>query len=299
MKADDFARGTEQLTNPITIGKVHYLQHWLHKLPTFLQRKIILSASRKSSKMGFVVEPYAFFLFYEIEDLEAANRLLPDGFKVAKSRVFEQDPERYYGIVSLFRLHTSTFWGARSEFYVVAKNVDTGLTSWVILDYVSDTISYDHKNGLRSAEAEEAIITTTYEGKFLADITNKNNGRRIACSANLSKAQTKTLDEKLWIEGNTSIAYGRELAEKGDLFSLTFLPEEMAKAWEVPLDNIQLTENSWYPEIFGGRLQQAACFPFAQHMLSDSPGNSTHYGSKSKLRSAANSVNFDKIRRFK
>lgn len=26
-------------------------------------------------------------------------------------------------------------------------------------------------NGLRSAEAEEAIITTTYEGKFLADMS--------------------------------------------------------------------------------------------------------------------------------
>jgi len=299
MKVKDFACGTERLVSPITVGKVHYLQRWLKMLPKSWQRGLVANAAKKATKMGFVVEPYALFLFYELNDPDKATMLLPDGFEVMKSRVFEGDEEKYYGIASVFRLHTSTFWGARSEFYVVAKNTETGLMSWVILDYVSDTISYDQKNGLRSAEAEKAVVTTTCEGEFLADIANQDDGRRISCRADLTQHQPRLLDEKLWIEGNTSIAYGRELACDGDLFSLTFLPEEMKSAWEIPLEGVSIEEISWFPEVFGGRLAQVACFPFAQHMLSDSPSNSTFYGSKTALQQAAEAVDFEKLGEFK
>lgn len=109
MKVDDFAGGSERLVNPIEVGKVHYLQRYLRILPKSWQRKIVTNASKKAPKMGFVVEPYAFFLFYEIKDLNRVEHLLPSDFEVAKSRVFADDAEKYYGIVSLFRLHTSTW----------------------------------------------------------------------------------------------------------------------------------------------------------------------------------------------
>ncbi len=293
MKVSEFARGSERMIDPIEVGKVHYLQQWLKRMPKGWQRKIVTNAAKKSPKMGFVVEPYAFFLFYEIEDLESVNQLLPDGFEIMKARVFEGDEEKYLGIVSLFRLHTSTFWGARAEFYVVARNQSTGLISWVILDYVSDTISYDQKHGLRSAEAKQAIITTTCEGKILAEIENAADGRRVACVANLANPRTRKLDEKLWIEGNTSIAYGREIANDGKLFSLTFMPQEMQQAWEINTDDVEVDALTWFPEILGGELVQAACFPFAQHMLADSPGTSTFYGSREALQKAAEAVRFE------
>lgn len=293
MNVDKFAYGSERLVNPIEVGKVHYLQQWLRKLPKAWQRKIVTSAAQKTPKMGFVVEPYAFFLFYEIDDPSKVTPLLPDGFEPMKSRVFAGDVEKFYGIVSIFRVHTSTFWGARAEFYTVAKNTATGLMSWVILDYISDTISYDQKHGLRSAEAERAVVATTCEGKLLADISNSLSGQRVACEASLLHPKVRMLDEKLWIEGNTSIAYGREIANDGKLFSLTFMPEEMSWAWEIPLSDVVVKEISWYPEVLGGKLASAACFPFAQHMLADSPGTSTFYGSKAALRQAAAAVQFD------
>ena len=292
MNINDFARGTERLVDPIQVGKIHYFQRWLRILPKAWQRKIVTAASKKQTKMGFIVEPYAFFLFYEIQDVKVANALLPEGFEVMKSRVFAGDEEKYYAIASMFRLHTSTFWGARSEFYVVAKNRKTGLMSWVILDYLSDTISYDKKHGLRSAEAKKAVMTTTCEGKLLVDIAHATDGRRVACEADLSGHKKRALDERLWLEGNTSIAYGKELAKNGDLFSLTFLPEEMSEAWEIPVKDVTIEEFSWYPEVFGEKPVGAACFPFAQHMLSDSPGNSTFYGSKASLEKAAKAVRF-------
>ena len=53
----------------------------------------------------------------------------------------------------------------------------------------------------------------------------------------------RPLNEKLWIEGNTSVAYSDELSGfNGDTFSLTFLPREMKEAWEIPLKDIKTAD---------------------------------------------------------
>lgn len=241
MNVSDFAEGTESIINPMDVGSVHHMQKKLCKLPKWLQRKIVLSACKKSSKMGFIVEPYAFFLFYEMEEPERVQKLLPKGFTPLKSAVFEGDEEKYYGITSIFRVHSSFFWGTRAEFYVVAKNEKTGLMSWVILDYVSDTISYDYRSGLRSPEATQAVITTTCEGDFIANITRAKDQRHLDLTANLKNGKMRKLNEKLWIEGNTSIAYSEILDDfAGDLFSLTFLPRKMQEAAEIPVSDVEI-----------------------------------------------------------
>ena len=299
MNVKSFAEGTEKLVDPMNVGMTHYMQTKLRRLPIWLQRKIVTKASRKAEKMGFVVEPYAFFLFYEIESPEKVQKYLPDGFKPAKSSVFKGEDEKYWGIASIFRLHTSAFWGARSELYTIAENTETGLLSWIIIDYLSDTISYDKKSGLRSPTTYPAVITTTCEGEFIANLKEIDSGKSIVCEASLEHPKMLPLDKRLWIEGNTSIAYGREVGgEDGSLFSLTFLPEEMKQAWKIPLEDIKTSKVEFYPSIFGGKLGEAACFPFAQHMLSDSPGQSTHYGSEEALRRAAMEVDFKKIKTF-
>lgn len=293
MNVRDFTRGTEAMINPMDVGTVHHMQKKLCKLPRWIQRKIITNACKKAQKMGFIVEPYAFFLFYEMEEPDRVQKFLPKGFKPAKSSVFEGDAPKYYGITSVFRVHTSFFWGIRAEFYVVAENEETGLMSWVILDYVSDTISYDYKNGLRSPEAVRAVCATTCEGELIADVTRVKDKRRLDFSANLKNGKMRKLNEKLWIEGNTSIAYSEILDDfAGDLFSLTFLPREMKEALEIPVSDVGIKEFSWFPEAMGGKLGKAACFPYAQHMLSDSPGNSTYYGNKEDLKKAAEAMKF-------
>ena len=293
MNISDFAIGSEKMINPMEVGKVHYMQTKLKKLPKFIQRKIVTGATKKSGQMGFVVEPYCFFLFYELDDPEKVQKYLPKSFRPIKSCAFEGDTPRYYGICSIFRLHTSVFWGARAEFYVVAENIETHQMSWIILDYISDSISYDHEHGLRSPEATGAVVTTTCEGRFLADLRHCETKKCINIEADLNNFTNRKLDEQLWIEGNTSIAYGEKLARNnGDLFSLTFLPREMQTAWTIPAKDIKVKQLSWYPEIFDAKIAGAVCFPFAQHMLSDRPGASTHYGSKAALEKAANNVKF-------
>ncbi|MBQ3352391.1 hypothetical protein IJG91_01895 [Candidatus Saccharibacteria bacterium] len=298
MNVIEFAKGTEKMIDPIKVGTLHHMQQKLKNLPAFIERKIVTSAAKKADKMGFVVEPYAFFLVYEIDDLARFQRDLPDSFVPAKAKVFEGDAEKYIGIICIFRAHTSAFWGSRAEFYAIAKNEVTGLKSWIILDYLSDTISFDEKHGLRSPSVDNAAVTTTCEGDYLAEI--QQNGKTVIdIEASLKHPKTKKLDEQLWIDGNTSIAYSKELGGKdGDLFSLTFLPQEMESAWEIPLADVRKAKVIPYPEISKGKLTKAVCFPFAQHMLSDSPGTKTHYGSKEALEAAAVKIDFKKLKGF-
>ena len=159
-------------------------------------------------------------------------------------------------------------------------------------------ISYDEKHGLKSPDASHAVMTTTCEGEFICDMKTADGRKYVECEASLKKAKMRPLNQRLWIEGNTSIAYGR-LAGKpdGDLFSLTFFPEEMKQALDIPLEDVRkfnaATETTGK---FGAVLDKVLTFPFAQHMLSDAPGQQTHYGSEAALRKAVESVNFAKIK---
>ncbi|MBQ2672572.1 hypothetical protein IJG01_01190 [Candidatus Saccharibacteria bacterium] len=293
----DYAKNVEKLVDPMAVGKVHYLQTKMKHLPIWAQRKIVTKASEKASKMPFVVEPYCTFLFYEIKEPAKIQKYLPEGFEPAKTAVFENGPEKYYGIVTMFRIHTSVFWGARTEFYLVAENKNTGLLSWIMCDYISDTISYDEKHGLKSPDAKGTVMTTTCEGDFVCDTENAEKTKYAKCGMSLLNAKMKPLNQRLWIEGNTSIAYGRTSGQAdGDLFSLTFFPEEMKQALEVPLKDVRRADVFCSVGKVGGVLERAASFPYAQHMLSDSPGQRTHYGNEQKLRQAVEAVDFSKIK---
>lgn len=297
MNVLEYAKGVEKLVDPMEVGKVLYMQTKLRKLPVWAQRKIVSSATAKADKMPFVVEPYCTFMFYEITEPGKMQKFLPAGFQPAKAAVFVGDAPKYYGIVTMFRVHSSVFWGARTEFYLVVENAETGLLSWIICDYISDTISYDAKHGLKSPDAYRAVMTTTCEGDFVCDMSDGSGKKYVRSEMNLVDAKMRALDPKLWIEGNTSIAYGRLAGEEdGDLFSLTFFPEEMKSALEVPIAKVRKAEVLCGTGKLGGVLERAVSFPYAQHMLSDAPERRTHYGSEKALRAAVEKVNFKKIK---
>lgn len=109
----------------------------------------------------------------------------------------------------------------------------------------------------------------------------------------------RPLDRRFWVEGNLSVGYGRPLsADEADVFSLTFLPEEMACALDVPLDGLNLECLTWHADLLVSRPAKLACFPFAQHVLSDSPGRASGYASERELARAAHAVDFGGLRAF-
>ncbi len=291
----DFIKGVESLVNPITVGSLHFIQSLNRFLPKTIQKLLVKSSGKKIPYMGFIVEPYSFFLCYEIDDIDKANSLLPDNFKLIKTHIFKNDEPKYYGIIGCFRSHTSAFWGTRAECYIIAEDQKTRLLSWIIVDYDSDTISYDNQNGLKDPNAK-AIHATDYDGDLYVDIKQNTGDRRLSFVANLNNAQTKQLDQRLWLEGNLSIGYGRVISDnKADIFSLKFKPEEVANALDIPIGNFKLEENSWYPGLFKTVPQNLVCFPYAQHFISDSPGSSSKLMNKDDLIKSINNLDFNSI----
>ena len=296
MDKNNFAKGVERLIDPISVGTLHFIQSFNRLLPRSIQARLITASSQKIPYMGFVVEPYSSFLCYEIADIDKAKALLPDNFELIKTKIFENDEPKYYCIFGCFRAHTSAFWGARTEFYIIAEDQKTGLLSWIIVDYDTDTISYDKKNGLRSPNSSKSVITINHRGKLFVDIKRDDNSRGLTFDANIESGKMASLDQRLWLEGNLSIGYGKVLSNNNaDIFSLKFEPCEVEKALQIPQDNLNLELNSWYPGLFANKPAQIVCFPYAQHFVSDNVGYSSSLKNKDELLAAIKSIEFNKI----
>lgn len=292
----NFAKNVEKLIDPISVGSIHFIQQFNQLLPKTIQKKLMNSSSEKIPYMGFVVEPYSTFLCYEINDLEKAKSLLPKNFELIKTSIFANDEPKYYAIFGCIRAHTSAFWGVRNEFYIIAENKETGLLSWIIVDYDTSTISYDDKHGLRAPNADQAVVTIDYDGVVLVDIQNKIKDRKLIFSANIENTKMSSLDQRLWLEGNLSIGYGPNLSDNGPkIFSLKFDPKDVEKALQIPFENLIIEANSWYEGLFEKTPSQVVCFPYAQHFLSDSPGFASNLKNEAELVSATEKIDFSKI----
>jgi hypothetical protein len=299
MNKENFAKGVERLINPISVGGLHFIQPFNALLPKTIQRLLVKASAKKTPHMGFVVEPYSLFLCYEIIDLEKAQSLLPDGFKLIKTKVFFDDMPKYYCIFGNIRAHTSAFWGIRTEFYVIAEDTKTGLLSWIIISYDTDTISYDSKNGLTAPNANRSVLTINHRGRLFLDIQRDDQSRKLILEADIEKGEMRCLDQRLWLEGNLSIGYGKDLAEKdGDIFSLRFEPCEVEKALYIPAEALDIETNTWFPGLFADKPSQVACFPYAQHFVSDSPGTSSNLKNRDELIAADKALDFDTIEAF-
>ncbi|MFD2387030.1 hypothetical protein [Enterococcus rivorum] len=224
--------------------------------------------------MGFVVEPYSVFLCYEIKDLEQAKALIPDNFSLIKTKIFTEDEPKYYMIFTCFNVHSSAFWGTRLEVNIIAENKETGLLSWLIIDYDTNTLSYDKKNGLMESNAEKALVTTDFEGNIIVDIKNSLKKRSLIFDCQMSNSKLEKLDQRLWLEGNLSVGYGKEISlNSSDVFSLKFDPKEVEKGFNIPLEQVNIVKNTWYEGLIDTEPTMAVYFPYAQHYLSDSPGH--------------------------
>jgi hypothetical protein len=298
MNTDKFVEGVERLIKPIEVGTLHYMQNFNDMLPTNVQKKIVSKSANVTPYMGFVVEPYSYFLNYELKDLELAKSFLPDGFRLIKTKIFDDDEPKYYGIFGCFNAHTSGFWGLIVEFYIIAENEATGMLSWIIVDYDTNTITYDPGSGLSSPNAKESIMTVDYNGVVMMDSKNNDN-RRLKFNSNISHGQFKALDQRLWIEGNLSIAYGKKKSkEDPGLFSLTFDPREFEKGLKIDKSDLEIVHNDWFPGLFEEQPSQILCFPYAQHFLSDSPGHSSDIRTTEEMLAKHDDVNFAEIPLF-
>lgn len=264
-----FIGKSESLVKPQDVTAISFLGDFNKLLSKKTQHKIMIRGSRKIPYMGFIVDPYCLFLSYPIKNKAAAQAMLPQGYELAEASVFRNDRKYPMVVVSAFSARTSAFIGMRLEFYIIARHRETGMLSWIIVDYETNTNSHDPKNGFCGYTCDPALFTTTPYGELLVDIKGRRPNREFSVRADLQRGSPEALDETLWIEGNLSVDYGGELQDDSSKpFSLIFDPVLMKEAVSIPIEHIEIRENSYLGGIIDSdKPAGAAFFPYSQHFI--------------------------------
>jgi hypothetical protein len=265
----NFIKKTESLVKPKDVTAISFLSSFSKSLPKKTQHKFSQSGKKKIPYMGFIVDPYALFLSFKITNTSAAQEMLPEGYELAEASFFKNDAKIPMAIVSVFTARTSGFIGMRIEFYIIARNKETGLLSWIICDYETNTNSYDPKNGFSGYTCDPALYTTTYFGELMVEIKNPINKKEFILSVGLKKGDSRELDESLWIEGNLTVDYGGAIkSDFSEPFSLIFDPEMVKEAINIPLEYVSIKANSYLDDIIDPvKPVNALIFPYSQHFI--------------------------------
>jgi hypothetical protein len=286
-----YIKTTEKMVVPAKVASTTQGSAILRKLPLALQRYIVNRGARTNPYMSFVVEPYCMFLAFEIADTEAAQRVLPPNYSLFPSAMFSDTPKRPCAIISAFNVHTSVFWGSRVEYYIIAENCETGLLSWIIAEYESNTHSYDPSQGFIGPSTLHSVITTSHLGEIIVDVVSAQSDNSLTLVADLKNGVLTELNQRLWIEGNLSVDYGGELQQCTKPFSLVFDPKEMTQALKLPLDDISLCINTFGADVLDPKPFEAVCFPYAQHFVTTSVPTATSMRTAEDLEQAVTEIN--------
>jgi hypothetical protein len=264
-----FAMKAESLVKPVDSTAISFLGDFNKRLPMGVQRRLMASGTRKIPYMGFIVDPYCFFLCYPVVDAGAARAMLPEGYELADTALFEGDPKRPSVVISCFSVRTSVFAGMRVECYLIARRRDTGRMAWIIVDYETNTSSHDPKQGFCGHSLDRALHATTPYGELLVEAENPRRGNALSLAADIREGRPRRLDEGLWVEGNMAVDYGGRLRDPSSApFSLVFEPELMAEALEIDLASVEIEANSFLEGVIdGAEPSAAALFPYAQHFV--------------------------------
>ena len=268
-KNREFIQKTESLVKPQDVTAISFLGDFNKILPKKTQHKMMEKGSRTIPYMGFIVDPYCFFLTFRIKDTAAAQAMLPDGYDLAEAAVYKNEEKYPMVILSAFSARTSAFIGTRLEFYLIARNRETGLLSWIISDYETDTNSHDPKNGFCGYSSDPTVFTVTPYGELLVDFRNEDKNREFAVNVDLNSGKMRDLDEPLWIEGNMSVDYGGELKDENSKnFSLIFDPVLMKEALDIPVEKVDIKKNNYLESIIDfDSPVDAVVFPYSQHFI--------------------------------
>ena len=265
----NFIKKTESLVKPKDVTAISFLSSFSKSLPKKTQHKFTKSGQKRIPYMGFIIDPYSVFLSFKITNTSAAQEMLPEGYELAEASFFKNEAKLPMAIASVFTARTSGFIGMRVEFYIIARNKETGLLSWIICEYETNTNSYDPKNGFCGYTCDPAVYTTTYSGEILVDIENQTNNKEFIVSVDLENGDSRELDESLWIEGNLIVDYGGELkSDFSEPFSLIFNPDMVKEAISIPLEHASIKANSFLSNIIDPvKPANVLIFPYSQHFI--------------------------------
>jgi hypothetical protein len=288
---EKFIKGVESLINPMEVSNMLFFQRLKKSLPPRILKRLLFRASKNTPYIGFVIEPYSLFLFFKLRNIEYAKSMLPDRYELAKTRLFADDEPDYYMGIGNLSTRASTFWGTRQESYLIATDKKTGLLSFIFIDILSNTIIALPSKGIADPNCKRAIFTTSSKGEVFLDIREEKTNRRLLFNGSIKRGKMRSLDQRLWLMGNTSIGHSRKFANGDDNpFSVIFDPAEVEEALDIPPEDICIGENTLFPGLAEPEISKVVCFPFAQHYIADSPGCYTSVKDRDDLISKYNKL---------
>lgn len=283
-QGEKFIRNVENTISPGEIGRLFFFQEFKKLLPRRLFKKVLAKTSKETPLMGFVIDPYCLFLFYKIKNIERAKAFLPERYELVKSSIFEGDEPQYYYGFGCFNSRASTFWGTRLECYLVTRDKETGLLSFIFIDILSNTIIALPSVGIADPNCQKSIFTTNSNGKLLLDMREDATDRQIVLTGDVTRGTSRKLNQDLWLLGNTSIAHSKEFAGEDDNpFAVVFDPDEVSEALDLPVDSINIMKDSLYPDLAESQPDKVVCFPYTQHYMADSPSCRTYIRSREDM----------------
>ena len=270
---EKFIKGVENLIQPMKTSNLLFFQQLKILLPPFIFKRLLHRASKKTPYIGFVIDPYSLFLFFKLKDIQTARSMLPDRYELAEAKIFADDEPDYYLGIGNLSTRATTFWGVRQESYLIARDKETGLLSWIFIGILSNTIIALPTKGIADPNCKQALFTTSSKGEIFLQIEEAKTGRQLSLKGSIKKGKTRRLDQPLWLMGNASIAHSRELAAGDDNpFAVIFDPAEVDEGLDIPTEDITILENTLFPGFAEAEPSRVVCFPFAQHYIADSPG---------------------------
>jgi len=213
---EKFIKGVESLINPMEVSDILFFQKLKRMLPAGIMRTLLYRASKKTPYIGFAIDPYSLFLFFRIRDIDYARSLLTDRYELAKTRLFTDDEPDYYMGIGNLNTRASTFWGTRQEVYLIATDRETGLLSFIFLDILSNTIIAHPHRGIADPNCSRAVFTTSSQGEIFLDIQEKKTNRKLLLTGSIKRGKLRSLDQPLWLMGNTSIGHSRRYVKEED-----------------------------------------------------------------------------------
>jgi hypothetical protein len=282
------------------VSDLLFLQKLKGLLPSFMMKRLLLRASKNTPYIGFVIEPYSLFLFFKLKDIDWAKSMLTDRYELTKTRFFADDePDYYFGVGNL-GTRASSFWGTRQESYLIATDKQTGLLSFIFIDILSNTLIAEPSKGVANPNCKKAFFTTNSKGEVFLDIQEEKTKRMLSLTGSIKNGKMRKLYQPLWLMGNTSISYSKDLGKGDDNpFAVIFDPAEVDEALDIPPEDIRIIDNTLFPGLAEPEISKAVCFPFAQHYIADSPGCYTSVKDRNDLIGKYNEyADFGKFKTF-
>ena len=216
-------------------------------LPLKIQRKIFYSSNIHNTNMEFIVQPNSIWVGYQIINDTEIIKLLPKDLELTSTNVFPEMAPKKYLFFNFFEVDTPFFFGHRLEIVTVVKEKKTGKKRFIILDYLTDTVSSDPTYLFKRKNCKKMKLDYNLD-RFLCSADNKY---MLMANKNINKISI--LSNEFAIDCNEIIYYAGDNNKTQNPNSLEFFIKDVSEVYLFnPLcifNDLWNNSRTIYPEI--------------------------------------------------